>query len=62
MADRNGVAHHELQGLVLVHDPTCQLLARLHAFDYYDADGVVGIVDDKINAHCCSPVTVIHMP
>ena len=46
---------YELQGLVLIHDPACQLLPGLDAFDYDDAYRVVGVVDDKINAHCCSP-------
>ena len=29
VADRDGIAHYELQGLVLIHDPACQLLLGL---------------------------------
>src|SRR6266404_853451 len=49
MADRNVRDGLDLDVLVLVHDPADHVLARLHALDHDDADGIVFVMHDKMN-------------
>src|SRR3954463_11367171 len=49
VADGNVVPRHDLDVLVVFHDPAGEMLARLHPFDDDDADAVALLVHHEMN-------------
>src|ERR1700733_12458198 len=51
VTERHGIDRFKPDGLVGLHDPTGNFLARLNVLDNHDAHGIGFVVHDEISGH-----------